>query len=63
MSLSISITSSVLMLQNGCLDHPSVGLLVHKVYCGKMVDWIRTSFGVVSGDGRKIGVLDVHSYR
>jgi len=41
---------------------PSVGLLVslsvQKVYCGKMADWIRMPFGVVSGVGRGMGVLD-----
>jgi len=29
-----------------------------KVYCGKMADWIRMQFQVVSGVGRVIGVLD-----
>jgi len=29
-----------------------------KVYCGKTADWIRMSFGMVSGVGRMIGVLD-----
>jgi len=40
---------------------PSVGcvcLSVRKVYCGKTVDWIRVPFGVVSGVGRVMGVLD-----
>jgi len=31
---------------------------VGKVYCGKTADWIRMPFGVVSGIGRGIGVLD-----
>ena len=29
----------------------SVGLSVRKVYCGKMVEWIRMPFGMVSGVG------------
>jgi len=36
----------------------SVGLTVLKVYCGKMADWIRMSFGMVSGVSRGINVLD-----
>ena len=36
----------------------SVRLCVRKVYCGKMVDLIRMPFGVVSGVGRGMGVLD-----
>jgi len=51
-----------LMLRNIHLDHLSVGLSVGlsvcKVYCGKMADWIRIPFGVVSGIGRGMGVLD-----
>ena len=31
---------------------------VRKVYCGKTADWIRIPFGVVSGVGRGMGVLD-----
>jgi len=31
---------------------------VRKVYCGKMADWIWIPFGVVSGVGRGMGVLD-----
>jgi len=46
---------------------PSVGLSVlpkiqsvRKVYCGsgKTADWIRMPFGMVSGVGREMGVLD-----
>ena len=45
---------------------PSVGLsvglsvcvYVRKVYCGKTVDWIRMPFGMVSGVGRGMDVLD-----
>jgi len=40
------------------LDHLSVGQSVRKVYCGKTADWIRMPFGVVSGVGRGMGVLD-----
>jgi len=36
----------------------SVGRSVCKVYCGKTANWIWMSFGVVSGVGRRIGVLD-----
>jgi len=46
------------MLRNIRLGHLSVGLSVRKVYCGKTADWIRMSFGVVSGVGRGVGVLD-----
>ena len=31
---------------------------VRKVYCGKMADWIRMPFGMVSGIGQGMGVLD-----
>jgi len=53
--------SSVNSLGTGFLPRPSVVcvcLSVRKVYCGKMADWIRIPFGVVSGVGRGIGVLD-----
>jgi len=36
----------------------SVCLSVRKVYCGKMTDWIRMLFRVVSGVGRGMAVLD-----
>jgi len=29
-----------------------------KVYCGKTAEWIRMPFGMVSGVGRMMGVLD-----
>jgi len=35
-----------------------VCLSVQKVYCGKMADWIRMLFGMVSGVGQGMGVLD-----
>jgi len=44
------------MVRNFRLDHLSVGLSA--VYCGKMADWIRMPFGVVSGVGLGMGVLD-----
>ena len=44
------------MLRTCCLDHLCVS--VRKVYCGKTVDWIRMPFGVVSGVGLDMGVLD-----
>jgi len=41
---------------------PSVGLSVcqsvWKVYCGKTADWIWMPFGVMSGVGQGMGVLD-----
>jgi len=41
---------------------PSVGrsvcLCVQKVYCGKMAHWIGMPFGMVSGVGRGMGVLN-----
>jgi len=46
------------MLWNIRLDHLSVGLSVRKVYCGKTADRIRMPFGVLSGVGRGMGVLD-----
>jgi len=36
----------------------SVGRSVQKVYCGKMADWIRMLFGVMSGVGRGMRVLN-----
>jgi len=45
------------------LDHLSVGRSVWKVYCGKTADWIRMLFGVMSGVGRGMGVLDGGSDR
>jgi len=36
----------------------SVGLSVRKVFCGKTADWIRVSFGIESGVGQGMGVLD-----
>jgi len=46
---------------------PSVGrsvcLSVCKVYCGKTADWIWMPFGMVSGVGRGMGVLNGGSDR
>jgi len=36
----------------------SVCLSVQKVYCGNTADWIHMPFGMVSGVGQGIGVLD-----
>jgi len=36
----------------------SVCVSVWKVYCGKTTEWIQIPFGVVSGVGRGMGVLD-----
>ena len=33
------------------------------MYCGKMADWIQMPFGMVSGDGQGMGVLDEGSDR
>jgi len=38
--------------------HLSVGQSVRKVYCGKTVDWICMPFGMVSGVGHGMGVVD-----
>jgi len=64
-SLSINIASISI---NGVhlWPSPSVGLCVYlpvalsirKVYCGKMVDWIRMPFGMMSGVSRGMDVLD-----
>jgi len=40
-----------------------VGRSVWKVYCGKMAEWIRMPFGMVSGFGLGLGVLDGGGYR
>jgi len=40
------------------LSHLLVSQSVWKVYCGKTVDWIRMLFGMVSGVGQGMGVLD-----
>ena len=47
-------------MESKCLSHLSicVGLSVQKVYCGKMADWIRMLFGMMSGVSRGMGVLD-----
>jgi len=36
----------------------SVDRSIRKVYCGKMADWIRMPFGMVSGVGWGMGVFD-----
>jgi len=51
------------VLEQAChLSHLSVGrsfgLSVWWVNCGKTADWIWTSFGMMSGVGQGIGVLD-----
>jgi len=56
-SLYISITS-VSANGVGLLPIPSVSLSVRKVYCGKMADWVRMPFGMMSGVGQGMGVLD-----
>jgi len=51
------------LMESSCrVSHLSVCVLVcvsvRKVYCGKTADWIRMQFGMVSGVGRGMGVLD-----
>jgi len=48
--------SGTLMLRTCRLAHLLVCL--QKVYCGKMADWIRVPFGMVSLVSQGIGVLD-----
>jgi len=59
--LSINI-ASVSALLTDLSPRPSVSLCVllsvWKVYCGKTADCICMPFGVVSGVGREMGVLD-----
>jgi len=53
------------MLWNIRLDHLSVWSVCrsgHKVYCGETAEWIRMPFGMVSGVGRRMGVLNGGSY-
>jgi len=63
-SLCIS-TASVSAYLTDLSPSPSVGLCVcvrlcvcRKVYCGKMAEWIRMPFGMVSGVSRMMGVLN-----
>ena len=46
------------MLRTCRLDHLSACVCGRKMYCGKTADWIRMPFGMVSGVGRRRGVLD-----
>ena len=46
------------MVRPCLLYHLAVGRSVRRVYCDKTADWIRMPFGVVSGVGRGMGVLD-----
>jgi len=46
------------MLRTCRLDHLCVCVCVRKVYCGKTADWLRMPFGVMSGVGFSMGVLD-----
>jgi len=60
------VSVSVSAIGVGLSSIPSVGrsvclsvcLSVRKVYCDKTADWIRMPFGMVSGVGRWLGVLD-----
>ena len=51
------------MLRTCRLAHLSVCQSAWKVYCGKMDDWIWMPFGMVSGVGRGMGVLDAGGNR
>jgi len=53
-----SIECKRLLVQASCLFHLSVGQFVRWVNCGKVADWMWMPFGVVSGVGRGMGVLD-----
>ena len=46
------------MLRTCRLAHLCVCVSVRKVYCGKTAERIRMPFGMVSGVGRGMGVLD-----
>jgi len=46
------------MVRNIRLDHLSVWLSICRVYCGKMAERNRMLFGVMSGVGQGMGVLD-----
>jgi len=52
------IENKLSLLLNCCLSHLSVCLFVRKVYCDKAAEWIRMLFGVESGVGRGMGILD-----
>ena len=54
----LSIERKQFMLRNIRLDHLYVGLPVRKVYCGKMAEWIRMLYGMVSAVSQVMGVLD-----
>jgi len=56
MSLPITIASGALMLRICRLDHLCV--CAQKVYYGKTAHWIRMPFGVMSGVGLGMGILD-----
>jgi len=53
-----SIERNPVFEQTCCLSHLSVGLSIQWVNGGKTADWIWMLFGVVSGVGRGMGVLD-----
>jgi len=57
-----SIDTDLLPIPSVCLSVcRSVGRSVWRVYCGvcgKMADWIWVPFGVVTGVGRGMGILD-----
>jgi len=50
--------ASVSGLRDAWIICRSVRLSNRKVYCGKTAEWIQMPFGVVSGVGRGMGILD-----
>ena len=59
--ISALLSINTALVESNCrLSHLSVGLCqsIRKVYCGKTADWIRLPFGLMSGVGREMGVLD-----
>jgi len=55
----ISVSLSIKAEQSAyVIDLSSVPCLCAHRYCGKTADWIRMPFGVVSGVGLGMGVLD-----
>ena len=56
--LLFSVSLSISSLQTCCLAYLSVCLSVRKVYCGKIAERIGMPFGIVSGVGWGVDVLD-----
>jgi len=54
----VSVSANGIDLSSILPDGLSACLSVLKVYCGKTAEWIQMPFGMVSGVGRGMGVLD-----